>query len=146
MRSSWEEKTLPIVTSGFIQPPSLISTMNSAQAWAAYLLALPWMSLNFLLVPSKVSKSICMVLAMANAAYALLIPVYLMTPYPFCNVLLRLPYGYLAMQVLDPVIARRNDPPILKDQGKLPTTFHDHLRYTYDPHVFASIQLRMTIR
>jgi hypothetical protein len=72
-----------------------------------------------------------MVLALANAAYALLLPVYLLTPYPFWNVLLRLPYGYLAMKVLDLVVARSNDPPILKDQGKLPTTFRDQLRYAF---------------
>jgi hypothetical protein len=120
--------------------------------WVAYLISLPWMFIVFLLIPIRTPKVaiIRTVLAITNAVYGIVLPLYILTPYPLVNLAIRLPAGYLAMKVLDLAIMRRHDPPVLKDQGKLPTTFLGQLRYAilltqqtrYESFNIATVQPR----
>jgi hypothetical protein len=102
---------------------------DRTRAWAAYLLAPPWLFLILLLLPTRLPPALKIAHAAALAAYALAVPARIRTPHPLLDAGLRLCYGYLAMKALDLGAVRAHRPPVLRAQGRLPRTFAERLRY-----------------
>jgi hypothetical protein len=103
--------------------------MGRIHAWAAYLIALPWLFFVLILLPTRLPRALKIANATALAAYALSVPVRVRTPYALADGLLRLAAGFLAMKALDLGAVRAYRPPILRAQGRLPRTFAERLRY-----------------